>query len=310
MSEETKSGYLFYAEFSDGYSFRNLIEYLKSTNTSGNFTFHKEGISYIQHNNSNSLLNCVELRKCDLPVYIYRTEQEFVRVGINLANLRSITKSVGKKDSIRLYMVYGNPLLHISISSPNTKELNRNNISVIRPQKIDSIEYEINEYQRDETSPNCTTPAFDFNKMCSAMNALKCSHIIVYGDESSILFQGMFDGDLVGRTDTFGITKKKDNFGTSNIPEISEFGKIISAPSYNEHETPESVLRNPSQNNSNHNIKIDVSTIKALGKLNNLSPNGTIKMYMEEGLPFKMISNVGSYGKLIIYLRDLPQDDV
>jgi hypothetical protein len=205
-------------------------------------------------------------------------------------------------------MLCNNPLLHISISSPNTKELNRNNVSVIRPQKLDVIQYDIDEYKRDESSPNCTTPAFDFNKMCSAMNALKCSHILVYGDDSSIVFKGMFDGDLVGRTDTFGMTKKKDELhgpGFPNqIPEISEFGKVVH-PTYNESEGP-SVAKSI---NYQHSIKIDVSTIKALGKLNNLSPNGTIKMYMEEGVPFKMISNVGSYGKLTIFLRDIPQED-
>jgi hypothetical protein len=304
MAEEIKTGYLFYAEFSDGYSFRNLIEYLKSTNTNGNFIFHKDGISYSQHNNSNSLLNFIELRGYDLPVYVYRSTEDSIRVGINLANLRSITKSVGKKDSIRIYMVYNNPLLHISISSPNTKELNRNNISVIRPQKLEVVEYEINEYQRDDSSPNCTTPAFDFNKMCSAMNALKCTHILVYGDETSIIFKGMFDGDLVGRTDTFGIVKKKEEH-LPQLQEISEYGKIITS-AYNDTIQPHTINK-PSSNQ--HNIKIDVSTIKALGKLNNLSPNGTIKMYMEEGLPFKMISNIGSYGKLIIYLRDIPQED-
>ena len=290
MAEEIKSGYLFYAEFSDGYSFRNLIEYLKSTNTNGNFVFHKEGISYSQHNNSNSLLNFIELRGCDLPTYDYRSDEDFVCVGINLSNLRSITKSVGKKDSIRIFMAHGNPLLHISISSPNTKELNRNNVSVIRPQKLDVIEYDIEEYKRDETSPNCTTPAFDFNKMCSAMNALKCSHILVYGDETSIVFKGMFDGDLVGRTDTFGMTKRKNNGLPLEIQELPE--------------TSEQKLSNYS-----HCIKIDVSTIKALGKLNNLSPSGTIKMYMQEELPLKMISNIGSYGKLTIYLRDIPQEE-
>jgi hypothetical protein len=306
MGEEIKTGYLFYAEFSDGYSFRNLIEYLKSTNTNGNFIFHKDGISYSQLNNSNSLLNFIELRGYDLPVYVYRTNEEFVRVGINLSNLRSITKSVGKKDSIRIYMIHNNPHLHISISSPNTKELNRNNISIIRPQKLDAIQYDIDEYKRDESSPNCTTPAFDFNKMCSAMNALKCSHILVYGDESSIVFKGMFDGDLVGRTDTFGITKKKDDMNMTQIPEISEFGKVMNQTTFNENENPSSINN---KMNYHHCIKIDVSTIKALGKLNNLSPNGTIKMYMEEGLPFKMISNVGSYGKLTIFLRDIPQED-
>ena len=304
MAEEIKSGYLFYAEFSDGYSFRNLIEYLKSTNTNGNFIFHKDGITYRQHNNSNSLLNFIELRGFDLPVYFYRSNESSIRVGINLSNLRSITKSVGKKDSIRIYMVYNNPLLHISISSPNTKELNRNNISVIRPQTLEVIQYDIDEYKRDESAPNCTTPAFDFNKMCSAMNALKCSHILVYGDDTSIQFKGMFDGDLVGRTDTFGITKKKEDVNLHQIPEISEFGKVIN-PAYNENETP----NHHKQINYQHSIKIDVSTIKALGKLNNLSPNGTIKMYMEDGLPFKMISNVGSYGKLTIFLRDIPQED-
>ena len=303
MTEELKTGYLFYAEFSDGYSFRNLIEYLKSTNTNGNFIFHKDGISYSQHNNSNSLLNFIEIRSCDLPVYVYRSTEDSIRVGINLSNLRSITKSVGKKDSIRIYMVYNNPLLHISISSPNTKELNRNNISVIRPQKLEVVEYEINAYQREETSPNCTTPAFDFNKMCSAMNALKCSHILVYGDDTSIVFKGMFDGDLVGRTDTFGIIKKKED-QLPQLHEISEFGKIITQA------YPENIPNTISKSAiTQHNIKIDVSTIKALGKLNNLSPNGTIKMYMEEGLPFKMISNIGSYGKLTIYLRDIPQED-
>jgi hypothetical protein len=290
MTEEVKTGYLFYAEFSDGYSFRNLIEYLKSTNTNGNFVFHKEGISYSQHNNSNSLLNFIELRSCDLPIYIYRSDEEFIRVGINLSNLRSITKSVGKKDSIRIYMLFNNPLLHISISSPNTKELNRNNVSVIRPQKLESIEYNIDPYKREENYPNCTTPAFDFNKMCSAMNALKCSHILVYGDETSIVFKGMFDGDLVGRTDTFGMSKKKeiqDVMSSNNNPYSPDTHQI----------------------NYSHYIKIDVSTIKALGKLNNLSPNGTIKMYMEEDLPLKMISNIGSYGKLTIYLRDIPQEE-
>jgi hypothetical protein len=189
-------------------------------------------------------------------------------------------------------MVHNNPLLHISISSPNTKELNRNNISVIRPQKLDDVAYEINEYKRGECMPNCTTPAFDFNKMCSAMNALKCNHILVFGDESSIVFKGMFDGDLVGRTDTFGITKKKDVF-MGLVSMESESPQIVQKPG-------------PAQ----HSIKIDVSTIKALGKLNNLSPNGTIKMYMEESMPFKMISNIGSYGKLVIYLRDTPQEEI
>ena len=93
MSEESKE-YVFYAEFSDGYSFRNLVEYLKSTNNTGNFLFSSRGINYIQNNTSNTLLNCVEIRGYDLTAYVFNAKLEQIDVGVNLSNLRSITKKL------------------------------------------------------------------------------------------------------------------------------------------------------------------------------------------------------------------------
>lgn len=276
MSINDEPEYLFYADFSDGYSFRNLVEYLKNTNITGNLAFKKDGIFYEQHNNSTTLLNAIEIRGYDLSAYIYNSNSEVINVGVNLANFRSITKSVGKKDSIRLYMVIDNPMLYISISSPNTKELNRNNVSVIRPQKLDVTGYTFPEYDRTETNPNCTAPSFDFNKMCMAMHSIKCNQVKIYSEGNNIIFKGMFDGDIVGRIDTFGVNKRNH----TSIADIE----------------------------ASYYILIETSTIKALGKLNNLSPNGTIKMYLEEDRPFKIISNVGSYGKLTIYLRDIRGD--
>lgn len=277
MSLEDETNYVFYADFSDGYSFRNLIEYLKNTNTTGNLSFKKTGVYYNQHNTSKTLLNSIEIRGYDLSSYIYNTSKDVINIGVNLAGFRSITKSVGKKDSIRLYMLNDDPLLYISISSPNTKELNRNNVSVIRPQKLEVNEYTLPNYNRQETDPNCTAPSFDFNKMCMAMHSMRCNHVKIYSEDNSIIFKGMFDGDIVGRIDAFGIRKKSQ---TSSINDTNDYY-----------------------------IQIETSTIKALGKLNNLSPNGTIKMYLEESSPFKIISNVGSYGKLIIYLRDVRETD-
>jgi hypothetical protein len=302
MSDECKE-YQFFAEFSDGYSFRNLVEYLKSTNTAGNFLFHSQGITYTQNNNSNTLLNHVEIRAFDLTNYIFNgsnePDSEFVAVGINLNNLRSITKSVGKKDSLRLYMIKNNPHLHISISSPNTKELNRNNISVIRPQKLEIPQFEIDDYSRTDQHPNCTAPAIDFNKMCTAMNAIKCSHVCIYAQESTVIFKGMFDGDIVGRVDRFGVNKSKPPL--AGISDLSSTKPIVASRS--EDESPPQIVILPAD--YDYSIKVETSTIKSLGKLNNLSINGTIKMYMEYNTPFKMIANIGSYGRLTIYLRDI-----
>jgi hypothetical protein len=306
MSEESKE-YVFYAEFSDGYSFRNLVEYLKSTNNAGNFLFSSKGITYIQNNTSNTLLNCVEIRSHDLTAYVYNSEEEQVDVGVNLANLRSITKSVGKKDSLRLYMIKGNPHLHISISSPNTKELNRNNISVIRPQKLEILDFNLDTFNRMESNPNSTAPAIDFNKMCTAMNAIKCNHVAIYAQDTTIVFKGMFDGDIVGRMDRFGISRQQKHL-QNTLPEISEISNTSKSLVTNfEDMSPPQIVILPKD--YEYFIKVETSTIKALGKLNNLSPNGTIKMYMEYERPFKMIANVGSYGKLIIFLRDISVED-
>jgi hypothetical protein len=116
----------------------------------------------------------------------------------------------------------------------------------------------------------------------------------------------MFDGDIVGRVDRFGVNKTKPPL--SGITDLSSSKSIISS-SKGEDESPPQIIILPAD--YDYSIKVDTSTIKSLGKLNNLSINGTIKMYMEYNTPFKMIANIGSYGRLTIYLRDisLDQDD-
>lgn len=271
---------VFCAELSDGYSFRNLIEYLKTTNTRGNFVFKPDMIEYSQSDASNKVLNVVEIRACDLSYYRYYSTKTECVVGINMPNFRTITKSIGKKDGARLYMYEGDPLLYIRILSQNTKMLNKNNVNMIRPQTIELQKYIIGQYARPDTLPNCTVPSIDFSKMCTAMNALRCSSVMVNGFHKGLVFQAMLDGELTGRVDRFGDCNS-------------------------DHTTPDlqSLI---AQEGSDKELRIEVklSTIKALSKLNNLSTNGTIKMYMEAELPLKIVSNIGTYGRLIIYLDD------
>jgi hypothetical protein len=306
MTDDSRE-YLFYAEFNDGYSFRNLVEYLKSTNTTGNFIFTNKGITYSQNNSSNTLLNCFEIRGYDLTAYIFNSELDFIDVGINLSNLRSITKSVGKKDSLRLYMIKNNPHLHISINSPNTKELNRNNISVIRPQKLEILDFDLDVFNREECNPNCTAPSIDFNKMCTAMYAIGCNHVAIYSGETSIVFKGMFDGEIVGRMDRFGINKPKNSnsIPVPNLTDIPSSTKNLISTS--DDFAPPRIVILPED--YEYSIRVSTALLKSLGKLNNLSPNGTIKMYMEYERPFKMIADVGAYGKLTIFLRDISCND-
>lgn len=270
---------LFIAELSDGYSFRNLVEYLKTTNSRGNFIFREDGIHYSQSDSSNKVLNIVDIRACDLSYYRFFSAKPEIVIGINIPNFRTITKSIGKKDGARIYMYQNDPLLYIRILNQNTKMLNKNNVNIIRPQSVERAVYVVGEYKNPETSPNCTVPSIDFSKMCSAMNALRCSSVILQGYPKGVVFQAVLEGELIGRVDRFGDCNTDEmvpNF--TSTPVSDEFTKL--------------------------QIGVELSTIKALTKLNNLSTNGTIKIYMEPDLPIKIICNIGTYGRLTIHLDD------
>jgi len=43
-------------------------------------------------------------------------------------------------------------------------------------------------------------------------------------------------------------------------------------------------------------------------KFNNLLPTGVIKFHLEEGNPFKIVSPIGCYGKLTLYIRDIRKE--
>lgn len=194
----------FVAEFSDGYSFRNMIEYLRATNTKGNFFFSKDLIRYEQADASVTLLNQIEIQTCELTLYEFQSKTNEIIIGVNFNDMRAITKTIGKKDSVRLYKVEDNPSLHIQIINRDTRAAGRTNVSIVRHQQMDVIVYGFPEYKRDEKHPNCTVPTSDFTKMCTAMSSVKCSYVSVYGLPHGVVFKGMLEGSTFGRIERFG----------------------------------------------------------------------------------------------------------
>ena len=120
-------------------------------------------------------------------------------MGVTIFNLRKITKSIGKKDSVRLYMRHGDPTLYIQILSVNAKALSRSNVNMIKPQPIQQEIYDVDGYARTEENPNCTIPVMDFCRMCAAMNSIQCSYVVLRGRPRGAIFEGIIYGSLIGR---------------------------------------------------------------------------------------------------------------
>lgn len=295
----------FVAEFSDGYSFRNLIEYLRVTNTKGNFRFRKDLISYEQIDVDHLIVNQIQIHTCELTHYeMFSTNSEII-VGVNINDIRGITRTIGKKDSVRLFKHENDPLLYIQIIGQNNRGANRQNISVVRPQQVDLVVYEIPEYHNGEKSPNCTIPSQDFAKTCTSLASVKCNYVSIFAMPRGIILEGVQEGSTFARKEQFGSCESYTSpiYPVFNSSSTSYSSKHLIVPS-----GPKPKLIVKTENTPILEIKVKMSLIKALAKINNLSASGTVKVYAESGNPLKLNSKIGSCGNINIYIRSL--DDV
>ncbi len=131
------------------------------------------------------------------------------------------------------------------------------------------------------------------------MVANKCSYVEFLGYEKGIVIKGYA--------------------ATGKIAMVKEYGKRNNPTGESKSARAKSVLnltnktaikpKNPAPKLSIRDIdeierfRVDISQIKALTKLNGFSPNGTIKFYIEKELPMKLDCNIGTFGKLSIYIR-------
>ena len=287
----------FFATFIDGSSFRNMIEYIRLPNIEGVFRFTKHKILYEQGDPDNNILNVVELKEYELTDYSFSSKSDEIVVGINLADLRNITRNVGKKDHIDLYKLSGEPKnLYIRIRSQSEKG-SESNLYLLPITTTSYTVYKLAAYPRGKKDPTCTVYQSDFSKLCKSLVTIKCSHANVHGFEKGVIYKGILNTGAIGSVKEFG--KCNNAPAQSNLKSMltdgNNGGAIIKA------KLPPPRL-NIGEIGEIERFRIDISIIKFLIKLNALSPTGTIKIYMERGLPLKMVCNIGTFGKLSVYL--------
>jgi hypothetical protein len=317
--ESVEQSVAFFVEYHDGYVIRHLIELLKSTNTDGNFIYSPDRISYSQANANNTILNEVVLNHWtpNTGTYIFNSAEPII-VGVTLANLRAITKSIAKKDSVRFYMHVGDPRLYVPIIPGDKSQLKKSkdsiqeshqDMGILLPQSFPIFDYGVDEYTI--TEPNCIAPVSKFCRMCNALKDIKCSYVLIRGFPQGVIFEGITDGCIIGKIEKFGYCEMVDTPVT--LPDVSMLSSVIDTISPEQIRTPFNTSKKPKlliqATHEICRIRVKIDTIKALGKINNLSgSNGEIRFYMEKELPLKLIFNIGSYGTMTMYLRDAIND--
>jgi hypothetical protein len=292
-------------EITDGYSFRNTIDYIRYSNSEGNFIFSKDKVSYKQHDGTGFIMNILTLHTYYFAKYIFNSkEDEDILAGVLLAELQSNTKNIGKKDGVRLYLKKDDPHIYIQILSTNKGS--RNNISFVRTKEIEYYDYLLPDFERSIKQPNANAVLNDFAKTCKNMAAIKCDYVIFQGYSKGVMMSAYLEGQLVGKGEKFGDC---DNFPThsglypdirsvinlTEIPENTSTGAIAGSKKVK-------LLIRPNENIPT--IRISSSAMTALSKTNNTSQNGIILMLFEDKKPARFIFPIGYYGELTVLIRD------
>ena len=134
--------------------------------------------------------------------------------------------------------------------------------------------------------------------MCKSLNTIKCSHAMFHGFEHGIICKGILSSGQIGSVKEFG---KCGATSRTNQTSLKSFYPSTTGYNIIRASLPPPRL-NIGEIGEIERFKIDISIVKYLIKLNALSPTGTIKMYVEKGLPFKMVCNIGTFGKMCVYL--------
>jgi len=285
------AGSSFVAEFIDGYSFRNLVEYLRGTNTQGSFRFSRDGITYQEADSGNTIINQIEIQASELYQYEYNSVEDEIIVGVAIQDIRAVTKTIGKKDSLTIYKMAEDDMLYFRTVGNLERSSERVNMCLVRPKQIEVKNYEMPEYK---PRPNCTVQASVFSKVCAAMASIKCRWIVISGAKQGITLKAMMENGVLGRVENLGDVS--DVNGTDD--RFSRMRTIEPDPN-----APK-VRINVVGGTEYPSIKVKTTNIKALSKLNNLCSHGMVKIFIEPNNPLLRLScKVGGYGVLNVYIR-------
>jgi proliferating cell nuclear antigen PCNA len=261
------SNYLFKARTNEGHVFKVLSELLQSNIKTGCFEINKQGFFFKMTDTHNRI--CIDIKLLNENfVSFHVNSEESIYLGFNLAHFKKMLKPVKKKDSIEFSKEsLESDTLCIKIIP---KEGGKVTTSFIKIQDIQNIDLELPDGYVDYLS----IPASDYQKMCKDMESISQDIQIKATNSRSIQFTAEMSC-VYSRSITFGEDK-----------DINEDEATIL---YNQH--------------------FESEKLNNLGKISGLgaSSNNHIQIYFHPELPLLFRTNVGTLGKIGIYIKSKEQ---
>lgn len=293
-------------DLNQGYTFRSVIDTVQAINMEGNFIFTKDRIFYCETDADSVITVHMVILTDELPYYVYKAQSEYIMFGLTLKYLKSATQSTWKKDGLRMHMFANDPCLYIQIVSGSARHSSNQDYYQIMFKNIVKPAMKLEEYQRRDNDPNCTVPLGEFATMCANINRMSATTVTITGYAKGVRFEAESPGAITRRSFSYGFCppdKVTFNNYSAPISNLNEFLKRLTvSPNGNNQNNDQQLV--PLVNDTPVRIVINAAVMKKLAKITNIStPFSAVKIYMEHNKPVKIVSHIGNYGYMTLYLR-------
>lgn len=301
----------------DGYSFRNIVGLIKGETDIATMILSPKKVEISFVNTSKCAVHKIVINTSELSRYRYdiRDEEgnlypEFP-VAFETDEIYNTTKGIGKRDGICLYWLKGDHKINIQPIKP-TKDLSKAGALFVKIIHIEFTRCIIPEIYNSE--PNIRILAKDFADLCGQTNSLKCSYLEISGEANKVVFTGILANNTPANIARFaGQNEVMPSEFTGNSTPANISGEIESLlrnlrenQETSKSGTSTGLTLNVVKNNILARIKVPISTVKALAKIHNISPPGTLlRLYFKEEQPVKIESPISTYGVYTICIRNI-----
>lgn len=302
---------LFLMHLIDGYAFRNAMGIIKSETDLATMVLSPNSIEISFMNRSKCGIHKIVLNTQEFTMYKYNiqdSEGNLVPeypIAFDTSEMVATTKGIGRRDGVRLYWLEGDNKINVQPIKTSIKDPGRTGALFVKILNIEYFRYDILGAYKSE--PNVRIQAKDFAEICGQTNALKCANLEIIGYNNGAVCNGLFSNNTLAFTAKFGsITSgNRNNSSFQNTNDMSDTLNDIRLSESALAAAPVVTL-NIIKPEDNMKVRIPNATVKALSKIHNISPQGTmLRFYFSEATPIKIESPVSTYGVYTICLRNM-----
>ncbi len=293
----------------DGYSFRNMIAIVKSETDRASMILSNDLVEITFLNTSKTAVHVINLNPKEFMTYHYniRDAEDNVlnvcSIAFDTNELYDTTKGIGKKDGICLYWLIGENKMNVRPLKQSAKDPGRISASFVKIIILEPMRYTVS---TDNEDPNVKVQAKEFADVCNQTNTSKCHHLQIVGSKSGVTFNCIRANGSIVHFNQFSAHSNvaSPRSLASNIDEIDSMLGNLNTLGTSRISNIGTLNIVPSQELMTVNVPL--STVKALSKIHNISPSGTLlKFYFSEGKPTVIESPIGTYGLYTIGIKGI-----